>query len=373
VAVYGDELSRPLYIALAKQIWRSGGNVIFNYNLSSKSPADNLDKYFLQTANDQQIDFFAKDYLRGFVKQIDHRVVIICDANMQALKGVDPARIMRRSSVYKPYHEWLDKKENQGKYTWTLGIYGSPAMARAAGLSLEKYWQEIIKACYLDKPDPIACWKKIYAEIETISQKLNDLPIEWLRVIGPDMDLRLKIGSQRRWNGGGGRNVPSFEIFTSPDWRGTEGWAKFNQPLYIYGNLVEGIELKFKNGLVVESSASKNQKLLREMIATKGADRLGEFSLTDARFSRISKFMAEILYDENIGGRFGNTHVALGASFHDCFKGDPSKVGRAEWNKMGFNDSSVHTDIISTTNRTATATLADGSEVVIYKNGRFTV
>jgi aminopeptidase len=109
------------------------------------------------------------------------------------------------------------------------------------------------------------------------------------------------------------------------------------------------------------------------MIATKNADKVGEFSLTDARFSRISKFMAETLYDENIGGQYGNTHIAVGASFHDCFAGDSSKIKKSEWAKRGFNDSSVHTDMVSTANRTVTATLVDGGEKVIYKNGKFTV
>jgi aminopeptidase len=81
--------------------------------------------------------------------------------------------------------------------------------------------------------------------------------------------------------------------------------------------------------------------------------------------------MAETLYDENVGGPHGNTHIALGKSYHDCFAGDPNGVGAEEWERLGFNDSTVHTDIISTTDRTVTATLRDGSEIVIYAGGRF--
>lgn len=178
-------------------------------------------------------------------------------------------------------------------------------------------------------------------------------------------------GKNRQWLSGRGANIPSFEIFTSPDWRGTEGWIRFNQPLYRYGNVLEGIQLWFKNGRVVKSTATKNEKLLKQMIATEGADKVGEFSLTDKRFSRITKPMAETLYDENMGGPYGNTHIALGASYHDAYTGNVSALTPAQAKKLGFNDSSVHTDIISTTRRTVTAHLHNGDTIVVYKDGQF--
>ena len=202
-------------------------------------------------------------------------------------------------------------------------------------------------------------------------QRLNSLPIERLHVEGEDVDLHITLGERRQWVGGSGRNIPSFEIFTSPDWRGTEGWIAFNQPLYRYGNLVKGIRLRFADGRVVEASAEQNEQVITEMVATENADKVGEFSLTDRRFSRITKFMAETLYDENVGGPFGNTHIALGKSYHDCYAGDPGSVAHAEWERLGFNESSVHTDIVSTTDRSVTATLSDGTERVIYAGGEF--
>ncbi len=101
------------------------------------------------------------------------------------------------------------------------------------------------------------------------------------------------------------------------------------------------------------------------------ADKVGEFSLTDKRFSRITKFMADTLFDENMGGEHGNTHIALGNSYHDCYAGDPKNVKPAQWKNLGYNESSVHTDIVSTTSRVVTATMKDGSTKVIYKNGQF--
>ena len=119
--------------------------------------------------------------------------------------------------------------------------------------------------------------------------------------------------------------------------------------------------------------SDKSGKYTSMMIATENADKVGEFSLTDRRFSRITKFMAQTLFDENVGGPFGNTHIAVGASYHDCYDGNPDGVSKAEWARLGFNDSSVHTDIVSTTDRTVTATMRDGSELVIYAGGEFQI
>src|SRR3990172_4533887 len=190
------------------------------------------------------------------------------------------------------------------------------------------------------------------------------MKIKTLHVKGENIDLKIGVDSNRRWLGGSGRNIPSFELYISPDWRKTEGKIKFNQPLYRYGNLIKDIELEFKDGRVVSSKASENEHVLKEMIASENADKIGEFSLTDARMSRITKFMAETLFDENVGGEHGNTHIALGNAYQDSFPGDLTKITKEQWNEMGYNDSVVHTDIISTEPRTVTATLEDGSETV---------
>ena len=83
--------------------------------------------------------------------------------------------------------------------------------------------------------------------------------------------------------------------------------------------------------------------------------------------------MGETLYDENVGGEWGNTHLAVGAAYRDSYTGDPSKVSEEEWESMGYNNSVVHTDIVATSNRKVTAYLEDGSQQVIYEDGQFTV
>ena len=83
--------------------------------------------------------------------------------------------------------------------------------------------------------------------------------------------------------------------------------------------------------------------------------------------------MADDLYDENMGGPHGNTHIAVGRSYHDTYTGDISKMNNSLAKKLGYNDSATHTDMISTTDRTVSATLATGDQRIIYKNGQFTV
>jgi aminopeptidase len=372
VLVVANESAKPLYVELSRAVLRAGGHVIGNY-MPDDDAEHNVARDFFELASDTQIDFFPARYRRGLVDEIDHMVAVLSDADMHALEGVPPAKIMRRGASMKQWMEWRTEKENAGAFTWTLGLYGTPAMAAEAGLSEAEYWQQIIDACFLDEADPIARWRDVSTQLSDYRERLNALEIDRLHVVGDDVDLKITLGERRQWVGGSGRNIPSFEIFTSPDWRGTEGWIYFNQPLYRYGNLVKGVRLEFEAGRVVKASAEQNEELILEMVATENADKVGEFSLTDSRFSRITKFMAETLYDENVGGPFGNTHIALGKSYHDCYAGEPSAVSREEWERLGFNDSTVHTDIISTTDRTVTATLHDGSELVIYSGGRFQI
>ena len=164
-----------------------------------------------------------------------------------------------------------------------------------------------------------------------------------------------------------------FEIFTSPDWCGTNGYIYCDQPLYRHGNIIKDVKLTFKDGFVIESSAASGEKVLKELIKVENSDKIGEFSLTDKRFSKINKFMAETLYDENFGGPYGNTHIALGASYKDTYSGKLNKLSEQDFTNLGYNDSAVHTDIISTENRIVTATLKSGKIIILYQDGQFQI
>lgn len=361
------ECAKPMLLPLQQAVLEAGAHPIINFI------PDEIMRPFYDHATDEQRLFFPHALMKGRIDQVDHIVSLIAETNKHEFEGVDPKKIMSRSKAFRQYQEWKDDKETQGALTWTLALYGTEAMAKEANLTLEQYWKQIIEACFLDKDNPIEHWRNAFTEVERVRTKLNDLAIESVRVRAPETDLTIGLGPGRRWLGGSGRNVPSFEVFISPDARVTEGHIRCNQPLYRYGNLIKDIRLEFKRGRVVRAEASYGQHVLQEMIATKGADRIGEFSLTDKRLSRISTFMAETLFDENIGGAYGNTHIALGNAYKDSYPGDARKLTKEDWAAMGYNESVVHTDIISTEDRTVTALLEDGTELVIYQDGQFTI
>ena len=361
------ESAKPLLISLQRSVLKSGAHAIIQYL------PDGMSREFFELASDDQLKFFPATFLKGRVRQADHFLMILAETDLHELEGIDPQKIMERSQVMKPYKEWRDAKENKGKMTWTLGLYATPAMAKEANLTLREAWSQIIKACYLTNSNPFAKWQQIQSKTEILRKKLNKLDIVKINIKAKDTDLNIGLGEDRQWLGASGCNIPSFEIFTSPDWHQINGYIYFDQPLYRHGNLIKNIKLTFKDGLVVDAQAGYGEKFLKQLIKVENSDKVGEFSLTDKRFSKINKFMAETLYDENFGGQFGNSHLALGSSFKDACTQKISKLTPKDWEKLGFNDSAVHTDIIMTGDRTVTATLKNGQEIILYKSGKFQI
>lgn len=361
--------ARPMYGALQDTILAAGAHPIMRYIPMG------FDREFLLKANDDQLIFFPDKYNRALVDTIDHRIAILPLESPHGLEGIPPAKILARAKAAQPLREWLNDKEARGKFTWTLTFWGTEEYAKEASMTLKEYWEQIIAACYLSDPDPIATWRKTFKEVERVRTKLQSMDIQKLHMTGKDTDLHITLGEKRAWRGGSGRNIPSFEIFTSPDRRFTEGHIAFNQPLFYNGVRIEHIRLTFEKGKVVEANADTNEHVLRTMLDEPNAAWIGEFSLTDSRLSRITKPMCNTLFDENMGGKYGNSHIAVGMSYKDAYDGDPSTLSPDDWERLGFNDPncSVHTDIIQTTDRTVTATLADGTKTIIYKSGKFTV
>ena len=360
-----DTEALPLALAVYKRIIEKNAYPMV------KSIDESFQKVMFENARDHQLKFFPKKYTRSLVDTIDHRIYLIAPINPFLLKNIDPKKIITANSEKQMLRKWLFEKEDQGKLTWTLCLYGTEGMAKESGLTLKEFWHEIINACYLGSEDPIATWKSTFKQINGLKKKLNDLPVNKFHMISEKTDLYISMGEKRKWQGGGGANIPSFEIFTSPDWRGVNGKIFFNFPLYRYGNIIKNIQLEFKDGLVIKATADQNEDLLKEMIGQKNADKIGEFSLTDKRFSKISRFMANTLYDENFGGQFGNSHLAVGTSYHDCYNGDIKSMTERDWERLGFNESVEHCDIINTNDKTVEAILKDGSKKIIYKNGQF--
>lgn len=363
-----SEAAKPLLIHLRRQALLAGAYPIIQYL------PEGLEREFYELAKKDQLIFFPKKYLKGIVEKADHFISVLSETNKYELEGIAPQKILQRSRAFAPYKRWREEKEGRGKLSWTLALYATPAEAKEAGLTLKEYWRQIIRACFLDFPDPVKKWREVFAQIEQTKNRLNQLAIEEIEIRAKDTNLTIGIGANRQWRGGSGANIPSFEIFTAPNCRLINGQVYFNQPLYVFGQLIKDIYLEFKNSRVILAQSQRGQKALEEIIKTPGANRVGEFSLTDGRLSRITHFMAETLYDENRGGQNGNFHLALGSAYQECYQGkNKEKLKAKDWQKLGFNRSPLHLDFVSTQNRVVTAFLKNGEKKIIYQNGQFKV
>ena len=330
-----------------------------------------MEKNFFTLADPGQLAFIPpgeKELYNG----VNGRIYLRAPESLTHLKDIDPSRISRVLISRKPLRDLLDRREDQGLYSWTLCSFPTPELARQAKTTLPRYTEQIVKACYLNEPDPVKAWETVHREVRRIKQWLNRLQIDALHIESAGMDLKITPGEQRVWVGVSGHNIPSFEIFFSPDWRGTQGEYFANLPSFRSGNYVEKVRLRFDRGVVRQVEAEKGRDfVLKQVAMDPGASRVGEFSLTDKRFSRIDRFMADTLFDENYGGAYGNCHLALGASYSDTYSGDPADLTQAKKKALGFNDSALHWDLVNTEDKRVTATLKNGRKMVLYEKGEF--
>ncbi|SDL05111.1 Leucyl aminopeptidase (aminopeptidase T) [Maridesulfovibrio ferrireducens] len=356
----------PLAEVVFKRLIDEGLNPVSRLSLTPS-----MEKSFYGSGNDDQVTFIAPGD-EELTKKLNGLIVLLAPSSLTHLADVDPSRIGKSAVARKFIRDIMDIREQEGELGWTLCSYPTKAMAESAGLSIEDFTAQIVKACYLDDEDPAASWKGVFNKATEVKDWLNGLDIESYRIVSEGMDLTVLHGEMRQWIGVSGHNIPSFELFISPDWRGTSGVFYADQPSFRSGNYVEGVKLTFENGVVTNVSAKEGEDFVKKQIAMDpGASRLGEFSLTDRRFSRIDKFMANTLYDENYGGEFGNSHVAVGASYADTYAGDQTKLDAELKEKLGYNSSALHWDLVNTLDKTVYAKLKDGREVVIYAKGEF--
>ena len=356
----------PLAEVMFDLLIEKGLNPVPRQNMTT-----NMELSFYGKGNDAQLtDIPAGD--REFVNNLSGLISLIAPASLTHLQDVDPKRIGQSAVARKFMRDIMEKREQTGDFGWTLCIYPTEALAQSAGLSMAEFKAQVVKACFLDADNPLTKWAEVFDEAEKVKAWLNGLEIEHINVKSENTDLIVVPGKDRRWLGVSGHNIPSFEIFLSPDWRGTEGVYYADQPSFRSGNFVEGVRLTFEKGIAVKTEAKTGGEFVaKQLTLDEGANRLGEFSLTDRRFSKINKFMANTLFDENFGGPQGNCHVAVGASYSDTYAGDQSSLDAAKKEELGFNDSALHWDLVNTEQKTVTATLKGGEELVIYKDGEF--
>ncbi len=366
VIVRFDRAATPLAEMVHAMLMDLGCNPVMRMGLTHV-----MERNFFQKADDDQLVFIPPGTVE-FYENLNGSVYLHAPESLTHLRRIDPKKIGKAAVAVKPLRDILNRREDQGRFGWTLCMVPTEELAVRAGLTPRQYSSQVINACYLNDEDPVAQWEKIFKEATAIKEWLNGLEIKSLHVESEHVDLRLSQGARRKWVGISGHNIPSFEIFTSPDWRGTEGVYYADQPSFRSGNYVQGVRLEFKEGRAVKAAAKRGAEFVRKQAAMdEGACRIGEFSLTDSRFSRIDRFMANTLFDENFGGEYGNCHIALGSSYSDTFDGHPARLDKALKEELGFNDSALHWDLVNTEPKRVTVTLDSGDELLLYEDGRF--
>ena len=360
----------PAAIKLAERVQAKvldrGIHAVVRIGLTSE-----MERTFFLKANTKQL-VFEPPGEKELYKHLNGSIYLYAPESLTHLADVDPRKIAKTALARKPLRDILDIRDEKGEFGWTLCMMPTPALAEHAGLSERQYANQIIKACFLDTDNPLQAWQRIYRQVTRIRTWLSKMDVAYFHIQSKSIDLKVTPGKHRKWIGVSGHNIPSFEIFVSPDWRGTEGVYFADLPSFRSGNLLKGVTLEFKAGKVVKVEAESGKDFLKKQIAMdKGASRVGEFSLTDKRFSRINKFMANTLYDENHGGRYGNCHIALGSSYSDTYDGDPAKLTKQKKERLGFNDSALHWDLVNTEKKTVTAHLTSGASVIVYEEGVF--
>ncbi|WP_028575530.1 aminopeptidase [Desulfonatronovibrio hydrogenovorans] len=368
VLIRTDKACLPLADEIYRQLLIMELNPVVRINL----PED-LEKTFFTSAQDHQLEFRIPGDAELY-SSLNGLISLLGPESLTHLKDVDPSRIGKYAVTKKYLRDILEDRENKGEFGWSLCLYPTGELASKAGMEIDEYKRQIIKAAYLDQADPGALWQSIFETSKKVKTWLNQMDVEYFHVVSENTDLKVFPGLKRKWLGVSGHNIPSFEIFLSPDYRRTQGVFYADQPSYRSGNLVRGVRLEFQDGKVVKAEAEEGQEfLLKQVALDEGASFLGEFSLTDKRFSRIDKFMAHTLFDENFGGPNGNCHVALGASYSDTFSDDPDTLTKELKKELGFNDSALHWDLVNTEKKTVRAHLKNKDVITIYDDGMFTM
>ena len=297
-------------------------------------------KNFYENARDAQLDDF-DDVAMAEAKELTAVLGIQAPHDARELAGVDPARIARTARARRPLRERTMKKR------WCSTLWPTPAGAELAGMELEEFAAFVRGATFLDRPDPPAAWGELGAFQAALIERLED--VRELRLEAEGTDLTLSVKGRSWVNSDGRRNMPSGEIFSGPVESSAEGRIRFTIPSAPAGVEVDGVELVFAKGVVVEARAERGDEYLQQALATdEGARKLGEVGI-GTNFG-ITRPVGSILFDEKIGG---TVHLALGRSY-------PETGGR--------NESALHWDLICDLREGGRPT-ADGAPLLV--DGQF--
>jgi aminopeptidase len=211
--------------------------------------------------------------------------------------------------------------------------------------AFELLWSQIERVCRLDEPDPSEAWRARAADLSKSADRLSAAQLDSLHFEGEGTDLHVGLLPGVRWEGGGlttvwGRehlpNIPTEEVFTSPDPTRTDGVVRSTKPLLVNGRAVNGLRVRFERGRAVEIDADSGAELLRELASRdEGAACLGEVALVDAsgRIGPLETVFHHTLLDENAA-----SHIAIGRGFEF--------LGESAESAGHVNVSAVHIDFM---------------------------
>src|SRR6201998_1012831 len=280
----------------------------------------------------------------------------VAGGNPALLSQEGPGKVRRAnravSKAYRPALELITRHD----INWTIVAAATPAWAATVFPDLKPeeglagLWDAIFAASRVDAPDPVAAWKAHDAGLHRRADLLNQKRYAALHFKGPGTDLRVGLADNHLWLGGGTNagngqycipNMPTEEVFSTPHKDRTEGHVTSTKPLSYQGTMIEGIQVRFEGGRVVEAKATKGEEVLNRMIETDdGARRLGEVALVphSSPIAHSGLLLNNTLFDENAA-----CHIALGQAYSSCLK-DGDKLTPEQLSKLGANDSLIHVD-----------------------------
>ena len=279
-------------------------------------------------------------------------IQIVGDPEPELLSDLDGARVGK--TRMRELAERYVKATNQRLINWAIVAYPNAGWATSVfgEPDVERLWDAVADVTRLDEPDPVEAWRAHIAKLVERAELLNERAFDRLRFQGPGTDLTVGLITGGSWCTAleetvDGRphvvNMPTEEVFTSPDRRRTEGVVRSTKPLALSGTIVRDLEIRFDGGRAAEVNASSGAELIREQLRQdENACMLGEVALVDgdSRVGRSGLTFLNTLFDEN-----ASCHIAYGAGILDAIHGGADK-SEDELEELGFNTSTIHTDFM---------------------------
>ncbi|WP_428937235.1 aminopeptidase [Fontivita pretiosa] len=303
VRISGPPVATPLIAEVYRCVIAAGGNPFV------RMAPEELSEIMLKHGSEQQLKYLNPISLLEYEK-IDASIGIWAEENTRALTNTDPKRMSLSQAARKPLMDIFFSRAAEGKLKWTGTQYPTNAAAQDAEMSLEEYEDFVFGAGLLHLPDPVAAWKQISQRQQRLVDFLNGKK-DYRVVAANGTDVRMSIAGMTWINCDGHENFPDGEVFTGPVIDSVEGQINFSFPAVHHGRECDGVKLTFRNGKVVDATASKGQDFLISMLDMDGGSRfLGECAI--GTNYGITRYTRNTLFDEKIGG---TVHFALGAGY----------------------------------------------------------